>query len=349
MDLTGFDDNAVRKGLNTLLVLGLATCTGDKRRTAWQLVPAAQRLPLPLEPLLRSLENGESAPMLDSAAVKSVEITLPTNSTRPLPTPSQKAPRSANNNQHRTLESPAPSHSRGSRPRPPRPAPPLNCAGAGQRALGPVTERGVNDERVLRLQFYAAFEAANIYLQFRRPLADNLLAAGGPAWLRQTFGWICYAQRRLPHVQRGAVVYISLRDRLPCDPAYLPPPDLPFDAALAWAVRGGEDEPADEPDGDVIDASDTADADQTLRVSDSPEDDLWRAVIERLARELPGAVIDARLRPARLISLDGDRCLIAAPTPQSRDWLAARLSSVLARAVRELTGRELAIEVVVDT
>jgi hypothetical protein len=98
----------------------------------------------------------------------------------------------------------------------------------------------------LRSEFYVAFEAANIYLQFRRPLADTLLADDGPAWLRQTLGWICYAQRRLPHVKRGAVVYISLRDRLPCDPAYLPPPELPFDLALAWVVRGGEPEPDDD-------------------------------------------------------------------------------------------------------
>ena len=57
MDLTGFDDAAVSKGLNTLRVLGLVTCTGDKHRTAWQLSPAAQRLHLPLHPFLPIPDN----------------------------------------------------------------------------------------------------------------------------------------------------------------------------------------------------------------------------------------------------------------------------------------------------
>jgi hypothetical protein len=83
----------------------------------------------------------------------------------------------------------------------------------------------------------------------------------------------------------------------------------------------------------------------TLKVLDSPADDLWHAVIERLARELPAAVIDSQLRPARLVSLNGDRCLIAAPTPQSRDWLASRLTLVLARALSQLTGRDIRVEI----
>ena len=211
----------------------------------------------------------------------------------------------------------------------------------------------------LRSQFYAAFEAASIYLQFRRPLADALLAAeDAPAELRQALGWLCYAERRLPHVKRGAVVYISLRDRLPCDPAYLPPAALPFEAALAWALRGGEAEPEPaEPDDEADDGRQTnetpgvgfAQTPGVMGRGASAEDDLWRAVIARLARELSPTVIDAQLRPARLLAVGPDRCLIAAPTPQSRDWLRTRLAAVLARALAELTGRALSVEIVVDT
>src|SRR5207248_3525375 len=138
-----------------------------------------------------------------------------------------------------------------------------------------------------------------------------------------------------PHVKRGAVVYISLRDRLPCDPAYLPPPELPFEAALAWAVRGGEDEPDDDrDDDDGNDDQNDVNNDQTLRAlretlrgaggAVSAEDELWQALIARLARELSPAVIDSQLRPARLLALSPERCLIAAATPQSRDWLRLR-------------------------
>ena len=388
MDLTGFDDRAVSKGLNTLLVLDLATCTGGRHRTSWQLAPAAQRLPLPLHPFLSSRLNvdsqallkeeedkerqisdtldsstlvqasnpafAESAPTLHPAPTKSFVPTLARASAPPLLSSDRKSPQEPASTHltcpttgaGETLESPAPGHSRGLSPRPLR------------------TARGVSGGVGLRSEFYAAFEAANVYLQFRRPLADALIAGDdGPAWLRQTLGWLCYAQRRLPHVKQGAVVYISLRDRLPCDPAYLPPPELPFDLALAWALRGGEAEPeavADTNDeNDINDINDDNDdknknAHRTLRAPEAqrvlpgPEEPLWRAVIERLARELPAAVIDSQLRPARLVSLDGDRCRIAAPTPQSRDWLQTRLAGVLARAVCELTGRVLAIEVVVD-
>src|SRR5262249_11925947 len=59
MDLTGYDDGAVRKGLSTLLTLGLVVCSGDRHRTAWQLAPAAAARPPPLGALLASPQKGE--------------------------------------------------------------------------------------------------------------------------------------------------------------------------------------------------------------------------------------------------------------------------------------------------
>ena len=326
MDLTGFDDAAVSKGLATLRVLGLAICTGDRRRTAWQLAPAALGLPLPLGPLVSSPD------ILDSASLKEEEKEQERINTHAfdslflLAAPNPRHPESD------ALPADAPAD-----------RPPDDLDSPAQPGTAPATAPPAH-QKALRAQLYAAFEAAGIYLQFRRPLADALLREDGPAGLRQTLGWLCYAQRRLPHVQRGAVVYISLRDGLPCDSAYLPPPALPFEAALAWALRGGEDEPDE--------AGEDADDDQALMVAEvpaSPEDDLWRALIARLAGELSPAVIDAQLRPARLLSLGAERCLIGAPTPQSRDWLRTRLAAVLARALSELTGRALAVEIVVET
>src|SRR5713101_3195557 len=60
IDITGFDDAAVRKGLQKLLVLGLAECTGEKYHTAWQLSSGAQNLPLPLDRLLSIPASMES-------------------------------------------------------------------------------------------------------------------------------------------------------------------------------------------------------------------------------------------------------------------------------------------------
>src|SRR5256885_10341052 len=64
MTLTGFDDAAVSKGLNTLRVLGLATCTGDRHHSAWRLARAAQRLLQELDPILQIPENVESERLL---------------------------------------------------------------------------------------------------------------------------------------------------------------------------------------------------------------------------------------------------------------------------------------------
>ena len=75
---------------------------------------------------------------------------------------------------------------------------------------------------------------------------------------------------------------------------------------------------------------------------------VWRAVVAQLALELPRTVIDAQLRPARLVGLGPERCTIVVPTPQSRDWMALRLKPVLARALRELTGRALTVEIEAD-
>jgi len=340
MDLTGFDDAAVSKGLATLRVLGLATCTGDSHRTAWQLAPTAHHLPLLLDPILPSPDYLDSeGPIKEEEKELSTDETNSTlNSSFVLEAPNPEklesgaAGLAANDD---LTPSPEPDGS---------PHKTLNAARPWGEGSANARRRA---ERALRAQFYAAFEAASIYLQFRRPLADTLLAAeDGPLWLRQTLGWLCYAERRLPHVQRGAVVYISLRDRLPCDPAYMPPPELPFEAALAWAMRGGEIEP--EPD--ELDDDEDETTEQTPGVSGaSPERELWQALIARLSRELSPAVIDSQLRPARLLALGPERALIGVPSTQSRDWLRTRLAAVLARALAELTGRALAVEIVVDT
>ncbi len=371
MDLTGFDDKAVHKGLKTLLVLDLVICTGDEHRTAWQLAPEARRLRLALDPFLPSRQKGESQALkeevlkeeiietdididfnfdfdddLDSSSL--IETPQPQNlETEParLADGHEDAPRGAPYNPPKDFAAAAPDSPRGAR----------------AKGVGPPAGRDPRADKALRAQFYAAFEAANIYLQFRRPLADDLLAEDGPLWLQQTLGWLCYAQRQLSHMKRGALVYISLRDRLPCHPAYLPPPELAFADALAWAMRAGEAEPRDpdaddDYDGDDTNSSDGSDTNQTLRVGyaqtlrvlESPEAQLWRAVVERLALELPRAVIDAQLLPARLVALAPDRCRILVPTRQSRDWMALRLAPVLARALREITGRALAIDIEAD-
>jgi hypothetical protein len=294
MDLTGFDDGAVRKGLHTLLVLGLVTCSGDQRHTGWQLAPASPGLPAALWPLLAMPQKADS-----EALKEEVEEV-------------QEQPEQ------------------------------INLTSSSDSAANPQKADSSVSEKWLRPRFYAAFETAEIYIQFRRPLVDSLVADDGAAWLRQTLGWICYAQRRLPHVKRGAVVYISLRDRLPCDPAYLPPAGLPFEAALAWAARGGEAEP--EPD----QAGDEAEMPAEPGPGESPEAALWNRTRERLSRELPASLMAAHLGGLRLAALDEQRCVLATRSAQSRDWLARRLTAVVARALTEESGQRLTVEFVCE-
>ena len=148
-------------------------------------------------------------------------------------------------------------------------------------------------------------------------------------------------------MQRGAVVYISLRDRLPCDGACLPAPDLPFAEALAWAARGGAAEDSAEPE-DPAETEAAGEPEAPAATPPSPAERLWQAALQRLRLELPRAVLDGYLAEARLASVAGDHCLIAAATPQARDWLRARLTTALTRALSEAAGRPVRVEVTVD-
>ena len=147
-------------------------------------------------------------------------------------------------------------------------------------------------------------------------------------------------------MQRGAVVYISLRDRLPCDGACLPPPDLPFPEALAWAARSGAAEDSAEPE-DPAEPDAAGEPEPPAGPPPSPEEGLWQAALRRLRLELPRRVLDGYLAEARLVSIAGDHCLIAAASPQARDWLSARLTTALTRALSEAAGRPMSVEVTV--
>jgi len=349
MQLTGFDDSAVRKGLNTLLVLGLVSCTGNEHRTAWQLLPEAGRLPLVLDPVLPIPQKWESEILKEEEKEREEESESDSDFNLDLAVDFEEAVEPVSETAPGVTEPAAPAAlppPANLNPAPPSlPAPPAESA-PPPRPVGRKLRWDTPAEKILRGQFYDIFEAVNVYLQIRRPLTDELLDEDGPAWLRQALGWLCYAQRQLPHVKRGAVVCISLRDRLPCDPAYLPPPELVFTEALAWALRGGE---AARPPDDEADGDDSRNAPAPAPAAlESPEARLWQAVVAQLALELPRAVIDAQLRPARLAALGPERCTLVVPTPQSRDWLALRLKPVLARALRELTGRVLAIDIEAD-
>ena len=186
----------------------------------------------------------------------------------------------------------------------------------------------------LRTELYAAFEAANVWLQFRKKLADKFLDGDAAGGLRETLGWICHSARTEPQRLMGALVYIALRDGLPCPPEYLPPPELPFASALAWALHGGAaDEPAADPEG----AADEAPPEPAFG-RDAAQNALWQAACARLTLEVRPALLAPWLRGTRLRAGPEGECQVVAPTPQARDWLANRLAHRLERILAELSG-----------
>jgi hypothetical protein len=212
------------------------------------------------------------------------------------------------------------------------------------------TESSSSDS-LLRQQFLTAFYRAGIYVWCRRRLADQLLAEDGPRWLRVTLGWICYAVREAGYGPKGGLIYAHLRDGLLCDPEYLPPPEMAFEAALEWALRGGLDEPEPWPASDGPAGNDTDDdaasgppgaqldgAGEAGGQAAAPEHALWQAALAQLKAQLPPNA-RRQLRGTRLLPSEDGAWTVWVPAAHSRDWLANRLTAATERVLRGLAGR----------
>jgi hypothetical protein len=228
----------------------------------------------------------------------------------------------------------------------------------------------------LRAQLLTVFSRAHIWPGLRRKLSDELLAEDGPGWLRQSLGWICCAVRRFPRMELGAVVYPALRDRLPVDAEFLPPPELDFDHALAWAECGGQPTPdytnAAPDDGPSAvaytpthlhtyapthpalpsrPAVPSRPQPHTPLHTYTPTDlhtALWLSAQSRLQAEMPGPALADWLRGARLDPLGPGRYRLSVPTPQARDWLANRLRQRLVASLSAVAGQAIELDIEVD-
>ncbi len=324
MALTGFEDSAVHRGLHKLRALGLATCTGQRHHTGWQLAPAAAELklglppplppqavpparpPLPAPPDSAPAEPvptapAASAPGPSAAAPAQRESETPTPQraiparresiasavSTPIPARQESTSPAAQQNPIRresiasAVSTPIPARQESTSPaaqqnpirresiasaastpiparqestspaaRHPIPARRESISAAStpnpvQRESAPERESGesliLKDQKLHQSQLHQIFHHAKIWPGGRAQLARALAQEGGPHWVGQALGWLCYAVQCLPAMNTGAVLFSALRDRLEIAPEFLPPPDLPFAAALAWAARGGEE------------------------------------------------------------------------------------------------------------
>ncbi|MCC6191213.1 MAG: hypothetical protein IT318_19500 [Anaerolineales bacterium] len=390
MAITGFDDEAVRKGLNKLQALGLAVCSGQRQQTGWQLAPGARQLPLggivpakpELEPALKEegcegIEGGEGSEAIkeiealeltqsslvgDGEAEKqaalggtaagaqaAVEMGLAGGTGRragPKPAASRPARGVVNTPPSKSAAKPRPPSGAGAKPRTPG-------RGAAARPA-PETGTPANPaDRTLRAQLLTVMARAHVWPNLRLGLADELLAEDGAGWVRQALGWVCYGVRRFPRWDLGAVVYPALRDRLPVDPDYWPPPELEFAAALAWAEAGGEPGPgyanaAQHAPGPPAAEDERPEPGRAAGAAgpQTPEDGLWQQARARLLAEMPGAPLESWLSGARLEARGAGRYRLAVPTPRARDWLSNRLQARLEQALGAAAGEAVELEIV---
>jgi hypothetical protein len=191
-----------------------------------------------------------------------------------------------------------------------------------------------------------ALSACGVYFQIRPRLAYELVAQDGRVWLRHVLGWLAYAREAGADTESrlGATIYPVLRERQMVPDRYLPPPQLSFAQALAWAQSRGV--PAPDP-GPPPPAEQLPAPEPDPPRPESSEDQLWSAVLARLRPQVTTEVFTGRLMQARLARSPTGGWLVLAPSVYAADWLRLRLHITLTRELSAVLGDpalELSIE-----
>jgi hypothetical protein len=215
---------------------------------------------------------------------------------------------------------------------------------------------GEAGQQRLEACYHAALLRGQVYRQLVPPLARTL-AADGPDYLPHLLAHIAYshsAQFRADGQQHpGAYVKLAVQEHALGDPACLPPAGLGFEAALAWALRGGQAEAADpepEPEAAPEPVSPLAEPIPTPAGPQSPHD-IWQAALGRLQLELNKGVFDTWVRPATVLSYapEPETFELGVPHIYARDFLELRLRDQVRRALGEVVGRAVKVRVSVGT
>ena len=74
---------------------------------------------------------------------------------------------------------------------------------------------------------------------------------------------------------------------------------------------------------------------------------LWSQVLDRLKQELSGPTFETWIKPARVHDMTDQAIIIATPNPFARNWLQKHYVGAIAKAVNEVLGRSLDIQVMV--
>jgi chromosomal replication initiator protein len=82
--------------------------------------------------------------------------------------------------------------------------------------------------------------------------------------------------------------------------------------------------------------------------ADGSQESIWHDVCARLRSELTPANYSAWFSHVRVIGIDGDALLVAAPSSFAKRWIEERYLEQLRIAVREASGRELDVTLLID-
>ena len=333
-ELTGIrDDEAISVSLRKLETLGLAVCTGSRHKTGWALTAnAPQSLPLPLNLLSEAPAPTPVKPESDLSG-----LALP-----PAPTPVK--PES---------DLPGKQISMGTPVKPGSEIPEsesFNKLNNDSRIHH--AEKQKQDPELER-QLYQALDAANVYHQLRQTMVAHFLADDDPRrWLRSLLGWICFAirdgasSRNKKSIGQRVYPMLTLRDghrpeHSPDD--CLPPENLPFGEALAWALAGGP--AASDPEA-APELEFEAEPALPMRIL-TPAEQIWTSSIQRFRVELGEPFFRNWLSDAIPVSYEVDVLTVGVRNQQARDYLSRVAVEKLQRALFKMTSRNITVKLTI--